>query len=103
LNEQAESAVKQNDKVRIAFVEEFYRILWNAIHAFDLMINTGKITPTYAVNWIVNAANAFINNIMSGNPITTIIEVDRILKEAVSEELKCNLTHGKCHKKIRGL
>ena len=51
--EQAESIVKSNDKVRMAFVEEFYRVPWNSIHAFDLVINTGKISPDQATSWVI--------------------------------------------------
>ncbi len=41
--EQAEAVVKENDAVRLAFVEEFYRVPWGAVQSFDLVINTGKI------------------------------------------------------------
>jgi len=91
--EQAESMVKQSDKVRTAFVEEFYRVSWNAIHAFDLVINTGKITPAAAVNWIVDAARASMISPDEDKPTTAAIEVDRILAEAVSDELKCKQDH----------
>jgi cytidylate kinase len=46
--EQAEAAVKGRDKVRMAFVEDFYRVSWGTIHAFDLVINTAKISPDLA-------------------------------------------------------
>ena len=91
--EQAESMVKQNDKVRIAFIEEFYRVPWNAIHAFDLVINTGKIAPTTAINWIVDTAKASMTGLEEDKPTTASIDVDRILAEAISEELKCKQVH----------
>lgn len=91
--EQAESMVKQNDKVRIAFVEEFYRVPWNAIHAFDLVINTGKIAPATAITWIVAAARASMTSLDEDKPITASIEVDRILADAISDELKCRQVH----------
>ena len=90
---QAESTVKQNDKVRVAFVEEFYRVPWNAIHAFDLVINTGKIPFAAAVNWIVDTAQASMPGLEEDKPVTASIDVDRILAEAVSEELKCGQAH----------
>ena len=34
-----------------SFVEEFYGVPWDAIEAFDLVINTGKIPPDLAMNW----------------------------------------------------
>ena len=91
--EQAETTVKQNDKVRIAFVEEFYRVPWNAIHAFDLVINTGKIAPATAITWIVAAARASMTSLDEDKPITASIEVDRILADAISDELKCRQVH----------
>ena len=91
--EQAESIVKSNDKVRMAFVEEFYRVPWNSIHAFDLVINTGKISPDQATSWVIGMANAPMTNLETDKPTTASIEVDRILKNAVSEVLKCNQTH----------
>ena len=91
--EQAESIVKSNDKVRMAFVEEFYRIPWASIHAFDLVINTGKISPDQATSWVISLANAPMTNLESDKPTTSSIKVDRILANAVSEVLKCNQTH----------
>jgi len=44
--EQRKSCEK-NDKVHIAFAENYYKIPWDAVHAFDLVINTGKISPTW--------------------------------------------------------
>jgi cytidylate kinase len=38
-HEQAEELVIESDKVRMAYVEEFYRVPWEAIRAFDLVIN----------------------------------------------------------------
>ncbi len=85
--------MKNNDKVRMAFVEEFYRIPWTSIHAFDLVINTGKISPDQATSWVVGLANAPMTNLEMDKPTTTSIKVDRILADAVSEVLKCNQTH----------
>ena len=91
--EQAESMVKSNDKVRVSFVEEFYRVPWNAIHAFDLVINTGKISPDLATSWIVNVAKAPVTSLEIDKPNTSSIVVDHILAGAVSEVLKCDQMH----------
>lgn len=56
--EQAEEVVKENDKVHMAFVQEYYKIPWDAVHAFDLVINTGKISPDLAASWLLEAINA---------------------------------------------
>jgi cytidylate kinase len=91
--EQAESLVKNNDKVRVAFVEEFYRVPWDAIHAFDLAINTGKISPDLATTSVIDAAKAFVPNLEIDRPTIRSIAVDRILADAVSDVLKCKETH----------
>jgi len=91
--EEAELVVKNNDKVRLAFVEEFYRVPWGSIQAFDLVINTGKIFPDLATTWVIDAANTFVNNMEIDKPTTASIKVDRILTEAVSGVLKCNKAH----------
>jgi len=91
--EQATTTVEKNDKVRVAFVEEFYRARWNVTHAFDIVINTGKVSPDLAVNWVVEAAKTSVSRLESDKPTTVSIEVDRIMAEAISEELKCHQTH----------
>ena len=91
--EKAESMVKQNDKVRIAFIEEFCKVPWNAIHAFDLVINTGKVTPALAVGWIVDAAKSSMTSLDENKPTTASIDVERIMAEAVAEELDCKQAH----------
>jgi cytidylate kinase len=91
--EEAEAVVKKNDKVRQAFVEEFYKVPWGSIHAFDLVINTGKVFPDLATTWIVEAANTFVNNMEIGKPTTASIEVDRMMAEAVSDVLECKTAH----------
>lgn len=91
--EQAESVVKNNDKVRVAFVEEFYRVAWGAIHAFDLVINTGKISPDFATSWVINVTKTPVTSLETDKPSTASIEVDRILAETVSEVFKCNQVH----------
>jgi len=91
--EQAEAAVRENDKVRMAFIEEFYRVPWRAIEAFDLVINTGKITPELAATWIVEAARAFLANPDPRKPTIASIEVDPILSKTVADALMCKEEH----------
>ncbi len=91
--EAAEALVKKNDKVRVGFVEEFYRVPWNSIQAFDLVINTGKLDPDLATEMIINAARNLENSLDRGTPNVTSIDVDRILAESVSELLQCQQVH----------
>lgn len=92
--EQAEEVLKRNDKVRIAFVEEFYRVPWNSIHAFDLVINTGKVPPDVASDWIVAAASFLESNLEIEKNTVASIAVDRIMADAVSDVLQCRKIHG---------
>ena len=91
--EQAEAAVKKNDRVRVAFVEEFYRVPWDSIHAFDLVINTGKVSPDLATDWIIAAAKTLETNLEIDKPTVASIVVDRILADAISEVLQCQKAH----------
>lgn len=91
--DQADALVRESDKVRQTFVEEFYNVPWGAINAFDLVINTGKISPTLAVDWILDAVTSQKFNPPIGKSTTTSIEVDRILTDAVSDELGCHKIH----------
>ena len=92
--EQAELVVRNNDKVRVAFVEEFYRVPWDAIHAFDLVINTGKISPDLAASWVVDGVKTPMTSPEIERSSTASILVNSILSRAVSEVLKCNQVHG---------
>jgi CMP/dCMP kinase len=91
--EQAEAVVKENDKVRLAFVEEFYRVPWGAVQSFDLVINTGKISPGLASNWVIDAAKAFTAAAEFDKPTTTAIVVDSVLATTVSAGLECDQPH----------
>ena len=90
--EQAESEVKKNDKTRVAFIEEFYKVPWDSIHAFDLVINTGKIPPELAANWLIDMVTDPMPSLEIDKPTTDTIVVDRILADTVSDVLKCD-TH----------
>ncbi len=91
--EEAKAALTSSDRARGVFGEEYYRVPWEAMHAFDLVINTGKIPPDTAVAWLIEAAKVFTTNLNVDKPTTASIEVDPILAKAVSEELKCSTVH----------
>ncbi len=85
--------MKSSDRVQGAFEEEYYRVPWESIRVFDLVINTGKISPDLAATWLIDAAKVFTTNLEIDKPTTASIEVDPILARAVSEALKCNVVH----------
>ena len=91
--EQAAAIVKEGDRVRKAFVENFYGVPWGATQAFDLVINTDKISPDLAETWVVDAAKASAHSPAHGKPSTRAIEVDAVLAKAVSEVLHCTAAH----------
>lgn len=91
--EKAEALVKHEDKVRLAFVEEFYQVPWADVRAFDLVINTGKIPPEQATDMIVQAARTLVTNLELEKPWLASIEVERILAETVAEVLQCQKVH----------
>ena len=92
-SEEAELIVKSRDKVRLAFVEEFYKVPWGSIQAFDLIVNTGKISPDLATTWVINGVKAFMTGRETDQPTTASIVVDRVLAESVSGVLECKKTH----------
>jgi len=92
--ERAEALVKDRDRVRVTFVEEFYQVPWEAMLAFDLVINTAKVSTTHVTTWITEAVQAFGGKAKADQKQTSLIEVDPVLAGAVSEQLKCKLVHG---------
>jgi cytidylate kinase len=90
---QAEANILEADKGRAAFIESFYKVRWNDATAFDLVINTGKVAPELAVNWVVQAARALDERGTEHGPTCADIEVDPILAKAVSKALECVQPH----------
>jgi len=91
--EQAAVSVKDGDDARRSFVQEFYGVPWDAIQAFDLVINIGKVPPNLAMTWVIDAANALALSPATGKPTTRSIEVDPVLAKAVSDRLRCQTAH----------
>ncbi|HOU15759.1 MAG TPA: cytidylate kinase-like family protein [Anaerolineae bacterium] len=91
--DEAEAIVKHGDEVRATFVKSFYNIQWDACTTFDLLIDTSKIPPDMAINWLVDAARALETKGHDREPSTAAIQVDPILAAAVSKALKCNVIH----------
>ncbi len=91
--EEAEQMVKSKDKVRLAFVEEFYKVPWGSIQAFDLIVNTEKVSTNLATSWVIEGVNAYMAGLGTDQPTTASIEVDRVLAQSVTDVLNCNETH----------
>ena len=54
--EQAETYIKDNDQNRTAFIESFYGVKWDQASAFDLVVDTGKVSPEMVTNFLIAAA-----------------------------------------------
>jgi cytidylate kinase len=91
--EEAEDFVKENDKVHVAFTQEYYKMPWDAIHAIDLVINTNKIAPDLAATWLVDAVKTMGGAQKLGKPALSSLEIDPILKKSVYDALKCTTMH----------
>ena len=92
-HEQAAGVVAKGDEVRTAFVEDFYGVSWDAIHAFDLVINTAKIAAERALAMVVETAREHAAEMQPREPSVASIAVDDVLDKAVSRQLSCALLH----------
>lgn len=90
---EAEAIVKEGDRVRSGFVESFYGVPWHDTSAFDLVVNTDKVSPQLATDWLVAAARAVEAREAEAKPAYDAMEVDPILAAAVSDALECKVVH----------
>lgn len=85
--DQAMAIVTDSDRVRSAFVESFYGLRWDGSSAFDVVIDTGKVSSDLAITWLVQAYLALQESRAGREPTTSTIEVDPILAKAVATTL----------------
>ena len=89
---EATALVKDNDKVRKAFVESFYRVPWESSHAFDIELNTSRVPVEVATDWVIQAAK--LPAIRADLKMTTKqLEIDAVMQQTVTEKLKCETEH----------
>lgn len=86
--DRAEAIVTESDKVRADFIESFYKVRWDAANAFDVVIDTGKVAPDVAVNWLVEAVETLHERPGDAERTTGDIEADRILDKVVAAVLE---------------
>jgi cytidylate kinase len=82
--EEARAFVRQSDRTRSGFVEFSYHVSWGSSAAFDVVVNTDKVDPDLAANWLVEAARQLEERREKTGPTTDTIEVDRIIAACVS-------------------
>jgi cytidylate kinase len=83
--ERAEALIRDGDRVRRSFVEAMYGIRWDSTSAFDLVVDTSKVSPETASSWIVEAARGLKQE--SGVASTADIAPDPVLDQVVEEVL----------------
>ncbi|MBC5824521.1 MAG: cytidylate kinase-like family protein [Candidatus Eremiobacteraeota bacterium] len=54
--EEAARKIKDSDRHRAAYVQQYYGIVWQDHHNYDLVVNTGRLTPEAAGRLIADAA-----------------------------------------------
>jgi cytidylate kinase len=91
--DRAEALVKEADKVRATFVEQYYGGRWDAAGAFDVILATDKVSAELATAWLVDAARALNAGTHEGDRSTRAIEPDTTLASAVAYELNCEVAH----------
>jgi cytidylate kinase len=85
--EEARAFVQQSDRTRISFVEGEYHVRWDSNAAFDVVINTDKVAPELAANWLVEAARQLEERRDKPGPTTDTIQEDRVMAACVVEVL----------------
>ena len=89
---EATALVKENDKVRKAFVESFYRVPWESSLAFDIALNTSRVPVDVATDWVIRAAKLPV--FRADLKLTTKqLETDSVMLQTVTENLKCEIEH----------
>jgi len=80
----AETALREADKLRASYLETHYGVKKDSCAGFDLVIDTGKISPSAAVPLVIGANRSVKGAAVRGDAKTTAsIEADKILLEAV--------------------
>lgn len=91
--DKAESLVKESDKVRAIFVESWYGVRWDTVSDFDLVLDTGKVSPDLAVTWLAQALGDLAAQPVTDQLSTRRIQVDPVLASVISQVLECEAVH----------
>jgi cytidylate kinase len=91
--DQAQTVVTESDRARTAFLETYYDAHWDSTNLFDLVIDTGKVAPALAADWLVTATKSLTANLTGLEPTTHTLETDSVLAVAIAATLKCETQH----------
>ena len=84
--ERAEKYIINKEKIRQSFIENTYNVKWNQIDNFDMVFNTGKLSPSLVIETIVMAAQD--KKIPTSGTFTSDITEDKILDDTVKKLLE---------------
>jgi cytidylate kinase len=84
----AEQLVQKNDQLQRTFIKSVYGMEWDSAGAFDLVIDTGKISPDLAAGMIVQATRALPAAGTGGARTTADLGADKVLLAAVDDALQ---------------
>lgn len=83
----AEEFVRESDKMRRDFVESVHAGYWDSASAFDLVIDTGKISTDMAVGWLESAVQK-LSLVQPNERLTTrSLQIDPVLLDSVTQVL----------------
>lgn len=91
--DEAQDQASDRDKRRAAFVEFSYGGRWDAASDFDLVLDTGKMPPELAVALVARASQGARPE--EGAGLTSSLEVDPVMADAVAEALGCRNPHAR--------
>jgi cytidylate kinase len=80
--------VRSEDQNRAKLLQVFYNIQWEQSSNFDLVIDTGKISPDLAVKWIVEAVKSLEEKKTFPRPNTETLKVHPNLCNVISKLLR---------------
>lgn len=84
---QAEEFVRESDALRRDFVNSLYAERWDSVSAFDLVIDTGKISTDLAVDWLEESIKRISLVRPRRMPTTQSIRVDPVLADSIATVL----------------
>ena len=86
--EKAEKYILHKEEVRQSFIEHTYNIKWNQIDNFDLVFNTGKLSPELVIDTIVMAGKNIESRVLDKDSLpTSEIKSDEVLDNTVKSLL----------------
>ena len=91
--DRAEALVKENDKVQAAFLESFYNVRWDTASAFDLVVDTGRVSPELTAGWLIDAMRVLQDQKGGDEHTTRAIQVEAVLASVISSVLGCEVAH----------